>query len=619
MTPGEPERIGGKCYFLRLSEGTPPPSSTWLFTSPGGESRRLESEEDGSLVAPEGAWRIECLDGVWVPENGLHEVFAGGKTIVWLREPVPLEVIVTDEGGRPVPDCRVSWTETPGDPHIDPDVAWLHAHGTESARTGDDGVARMIVTAPGFLSATHTAYAGSSISLPFVPADRVSMTVRFPPSGELQVECLDAVNGAPIVGAVVDTPFGRVPASSDAGGVVSFPRWAVLPLDASISATGYCPRLVRVERNREIIDLYPASRVSVTVQPVSSQDAPAGTTILCEVERPGSGRAVLTRLLSEEVKELSVPLGALLRAYAFSSDGRAGVAEKVCLEERESLEVLIAREAVLQIRGLPHDGGATAHVQLENGQEYRLREVDDSLFIPTLLRPLAVTLQADGCERMRLHPHPDGTRPLTGTLDVDLEPVAEFRLRVVDESGSPSGGWRLTMDGLSGLEVLRNWPELHGAMPTSHPGWVRRPQPTATATTNGRGEASFWLARGRYTLSASLPYERTGLGAVVLSDHQELIDVPREGQHDLVVQAPARTVLQGVDALSGTPVDSISVQGLQQGTARHAGGNPMAVWGPAGAVVIVSSPGYSAESVTLLPERDAEFRRVELTPTPSAR
>ncbi len=255
------------------------------------------------------------------------------------------------------------------------------------------------------------------------------------------------------------------------------------------------------------------------------------------------------------------------------------------------------------------------------GLEALRAEADGALSLPLSMPINLVRLGAPGHLSTILKPRDRSGAGAEGTLRLSLARGHRVTLRLRDETGAPALGAELRFS--ERRTGLRQHPDLRGAWPTAHPGWVERVDDDLSATSDADGTATATLAAGAHLVWVDVPAPlQIDIGNSTTFTQAFEIEVERDDTFDCVVRGPRRVSLSVFDARSMAPVRGFTVlvpSGLS-GASIEAPGHLWQGWvGTTTDRLVVQASGFLGGEVELPPGTGVFAAEVLLSPTSATR
>jgi hypothetical protein len=569
------------------------------FESASGSVLEAQSSAEASLPLAPGSWRVSSPGLQWslTPENFVLR--AGERIVLWASRPASCAVRVMSRQGAPVEGARVEWW--PGRSAQDADLRPLAQRGPDRVAFTDvaglawlepigAGVGTLRATAQAYQPAERVLLRDARISteevLLLTPDDRPGRDLRF----------VTRSTGEPVSGLRITTRGGRHLARGDERGRVRLPAWLDPKGYVFLSAEGHVSAALKLSAlvpsslgssggssGPEPIPWARAVRVRIT----GSSDAPfrVWTTL---PDEPGGALVYLPDDGAGSDMALAAvrawPLGSRVRIDAVDGAGRSAEATLEVTAAEDQVELDFEAGPYLTVYAFDSRGVAVTGLEAAATMSSGRRAVvlgagtDGALRIPVDSNVDGFELKADGFGALSLEARGTGAEGLAGELTLTLERTADLNLLVNDTHGDPIGGLEVAVWDQSSRSAFELYPELHGSLPTDHPGWIVSSALRRTGTTDHRGRLRIpRLPLGQYEALADVP-ERLdpGRSSTYRPARVPLLhggDAPRE----LSFPRPALVRIDVYSEPSGAPVDGVRLHSLERSETLFPG-QPGAIW-----------------------------------------
>ncbi len=631
--------LGARLLFLRQDTRVPPEALSWAFDRDGGPVETLERELDaqGRCFLPPGRWRIRPLVAGFALVQDTVDLHAGCSVTVWVAVRSTLDVCVSGPRGLPVAGARVRFYSRSYWHPLLKEPTLRTALPAAEADTDVAGCAQLIVEAGqvGDLYALHPRYELGSWRLCSFPEQPLRLGLKPAEDEAIYLQLVASDDARPLSGLTVSTQAGAVDSATDAAGRIAIPAWAAGAQPLVASGPGVCrTRMILPEGEPSPrMPIARSARVRVRVSDPSAHgeevvhllftlpdDAAQGSV---QPELPGQ-----LRLPPSGELEVELPRGQRTTISAFSS--RGGSASRDLLLDVPRLEVtlILDEEGLLALSAADEAGEPVGSFQAVLTYD-RLAEITlDSnpsgvAFVPMADRVDELRLSCRGYATAFLDAHPRWQASRAGQLRVVLERAHDVDLQLMDLQGRPLPGYLVTVSDQRRFQAYREHPDLGGAWPTAHPGWIQDATPyiygESAWTTDAAGRVRMaGFAAGQYRIGAQIhpmlfqehdqPFGSEERMSLELPAHEPVLEWRIAGMRRVTVSATIGT--------SGQPVDGLLVRSPDSdpGLRHEVAGSLWQGWVQEGKSLEVASEGLGSAPVPLSGLADEEQVDVILWP-----
>lgn len=629
----------GSLLFLRQDTLEPSTARSWVFARDDGPEQTLQRELDlnGRCTLPSGVWRIRPLAKELTPIPGTIALRAGASATIWVAPEAGLDLFVSDTWGLPIGGAQVRFYPSASGHVLLTDPPFWTVLPTAEATTDATGFARLVVTGSqvGDLYVMHPKHQLGSWRLCYFPGRPLRVCLQ--PAGnegrELQLTASD--DDLPLPGLSVLTKAGPVDGVTDPAGRISLPPWAAGAQPLVVTGPGVCraelpldleaPHQVRIARS---------TRVSVRVSdPLATGREEVRLFLTALDEDPQATAKVLLenqlRAPSSGQIEVDIPRMGRTRIAALTSVGSSASQDVSPDVPRLEVTLALESESLLAVSAQDEVGAAVASFQAISTYD----RVDEIAFdsdpngivlvpMPDQVDELRIT--CPGYSTVHLDAHPRSNVSREGRLRVVLARAHQITLEVTDSQGRPRPGYLVSVSDQRRFQAYRDHPDLGGAWPTAHPGWIQEAAPdvpwdAAWTTTDSEGRVRIrGLARGEYKISAQLhPSLLQAYTQAFVSEERRTVVVP---VHEEVlpwrIAELRRVTVEATLGNSDSPVDGLSIRSPDSdpGLLHRAAGNLWQGWVQVGKSLDVSSEGLAPSTVVVEEGEDEFYARIALWP-----
>lgn len=574
-----------------------PPVMTWSLASASNLTwvLKLTSAPDGSLVAPQGEWRMECADPAWRVLAPRIRATPGLPNEVWVARECERSVVVRDSDAQPVAGALVRWLPTLStlDPTLE-DEPWSDAITPQQARTNSAGRAHLagLVGGVGKVAVLAEGFRVAYVQACGADAEELQVTLWTLTRDCVRVQLVDADSGAQLSHVGVRDSLSVLDARSDEYGALELPGWVsgdetLLFEGAESSPATALASALNADRPMR---LPPVCELHVSVVDEAGRRVPDATLLPALVSPPPWELDVEPHVPSAVATDqrgectVRVPRGAVVRVDALGQFGES--AAGVSVETKtlsESVQIVVRDEQALELTLRDPESAtlpkAHAWVQYSDFARTLVRATSDGrLRVPHVERVQSIAIEAPGYAPVRLQPHPTSTVVRTGSLPLTLSPACSVTVRVVDSAGAPVQGVSIALSDERHVDAYFRDRSLFGAWPTAHPAWIESSPLDMRGTTGSHGTRRFdGLLAGSYRASARPPeilLPDGGVGDVLNTPLEHVFAVPQESTVELVFPRLRRVIVEGFEIESGRPVAELEVRradGVPSSPARAVG------------------------------------------------
>ena len=627
LLPGadEPGRRGARTLendptflsFRWVSSGLAASGTTWRLSGPGAQREVTIPASGGIGELAAGRWRVEPVDAGLHAHTSTVVVQESGLPIIWCWKRSDLSVQVLDRFENPVSNARARWIPSPSVTRrlggsVKFDVGLQPVAGV----SGNDGkielggipnleFGALYVHADGYEPETRQIHANEE--LPLLVYLRSSAGKSFAHLMILDME------GAPLSGVIVEKQLQWLGVSDEAGSIQLSDE---LVLKGSMHFDGAAYRssitldsLVWPDAGRRRVHLRVPSRVQCTLA-LDGVRGEAGT-VYCSIRSslPPSGQA--TAAVNEVVAinidergrgEFFLPGKMEVQLEVLDTWGRSGQAVHTATAAGELVRLSLDPDPPqILVRAMINqspDSLAVARVMGAIPTEYfvtiRARK-DGTISVPNPSQVLMMeVLSGNGAKTVLTR---SGSGPWDGELVIEAEPTYDTRFEVYDPRGDPIPG--AVVFASPQRSGMKEYPNLHGGWPSSHPGWVRRVPSEMEGFADSSGGCVLALPKGEYKVRARRSRWSVPVGGA--SDNAHITYVPVPDAEMLTIPARAFVSLRLLDEEQGSPVPYaflsingaklITVEGgLWSGVVEEAGSSRIWICDAAGRSALVAIP-----------------------------
>jgi hypothetical protein len=470
--------------------------------------------------------------------------------------------------------------------------------------------ANLHITRDGFLSA----------NLKLVGNEGKVEVVLRPAYDSIRLQIRDRETLSGVMGAVASEANGVASLRPVGGGLydlakVGLPRrliWLVAP--------GYCNTLVEMKETE--VDSSDIGMIAGTEVTIRASGFESSAVVWLETDESSCWLPEEVVFLPGDLRSVVVPRIGRLSLSGVATCGRTADLEVQVQGAAPMVVDLVFQyptEEPLVIRnGAGAHGGISAKVRYSDaGGDVLYRSPQGGelqVSKPDKVRMIDVLVQDS--EAIRLVPHPgrDKSERCGGVITVDSGQTSRTVFHVRDTSGQPVWGAVVTVRGQDMAEAIRDYPELAGGRPSTHPAWVRQHQPTQEQQVDGSGLAVFGLTNGEYLLEVGLPRALLGAEGPPCSLAATRFRVTGDTSRIVEVSKARRVTVRPIDIRTGEPLSVFRVTADARWftSGRVFRGPAGQFWLPdAAAEVSVSADGYVSQAIELPTGKDAEH--VELS------
>jgi hypothetical protein len=650
-SPREPEeaeparsigvRVGAATLlFLEIETCQPPEESKWRYERQGIQgSQVLELDSSGRCSVPAG--RIEIL-----PADSGHsavdpdlDLRPGDSSTVWIRRPVGRKVLVLDLDGLPIENAHVRWrSKSSWDPLLAESPFWedepersavTDAAGRARLDELDSSVGELFVMREGYastsLSLSHPAHDAGEVVVHLRPVDSVPSRLRFLAADDLR----------PLAGIELVSRSGIVPGRSEGSGSFRSPYPFASGEELVVRGQGICTSAFNVEDGSTDVHVLRASRLRILVV-AATGSAGAGHLMLRALAPPPAtaARPCLPELVPLDDlgrAEVAVPLGLPTRLRALAPDGRSAVADIVPFDPDEAVTLRLDTGSPLELRARSSSGAPVAGllviVRYDSRHEVELTPTEaGSVAIPAPEEVLRIYVRAPGHAPAYLLPRDGYAGGRSGSMQLTLSATHDVKLRLEDEAGTPLSGYAVSLQDLRQKQAYRIHPELFGAWPTDHPGWIELTLPPIprgrSPTTDGEGRITLTgVSAGEYRAEFDVHpmLQAAETGSLGLETPFDVV-VPSLEEQVCRMPARRRVAIAATERTTGQPTESLWIRDIDgmPGPPERVPGNHWEGWVQTGHRLEVSAEGLEPERVVVTAAPDLLRHEVVLFPSEPA-
>jgi len=583
------------------------------------------TDRDGRSWVPTGKWVIDP-QGDWEVVGSMSvEIRPGAESVLWVARTSDIEITVVDLDGTPVRDAELSLFALADSGAQISSPLPASSNAIQRVRTDSSGVGHLtrvpargcllVVRKANFSPATQRLFGDGEFTVVLTPCS----------AGQRRVQIVDTLDGSPVVGAIGRTTLGLVTTPSGSDGSLVLPDCAAERERFTFLCENYYPtNSMAISDVPPVLELTPASTLEVHISGID----PSNTTRM--LIDSGLGETAikalgnnLVAMDARPVQVVQVPSNREVKIQVLSSDGRSAQAELLTTTSRSRIDLALVEGSVLEVvvTAKPKDGGSRnlcsvlvefpepfGDLRLDGGSEFRVPQ-------PDLAHRLEV--RAPGCSPVRLAPLENWDGELAGSLNVELRAETTLSCTVMNNLGKTMPGVAVAVRSQVSRQAFIQFPELHGDLPTDHPGWVQSTPPIAIAITGAEGTAHVsGLTFGANRIDINPPQFAIagGFNSGAWAARHEFTASGIPLDITLMMSQPKNVVIEAFDRYTGQGINRFRVSNRHMRTTappssyRWSGLVPVAF-----SSLEVSAPGYTGESIALEGSEDQSFR-VEMQP-----